>query len=101
MELKERSELLVSILVPVFNEVATVERLLERVREVPIRKEIIVVDDGSTDGTREVLARLQHAQRQCGDDRLEVLFHSRNQGKGAAVRSAIERIRGDVAIIQD
>ena len=99
MELKERSELLVSILVPVFNEVATVERLLERVREVPIRKEIIVVDDGSTDGTREVLARLQHAQRQCGDDRLEVLFHSRNQGKGAAVRSAIERIRGDVIVV--
>jgi glycosyltransferase involved in cell wall biosynthesis len=101
MELNERSKLLVSILVPVYNEVATVERLLERVREVPIRKEIIVVDDGSTDGTREVLARLQRAQRHRGAERLDVLFHSRNRGKGAAVRSAIERIQGDVAIIQD
>jgi glycosyltransferase involved in cell wall biosynthesis len=101
MEPKEKQELLISILIPVYNEVATVERLLERVREVPIRKEIIVVDDGSTDGTREVLTKLQHAQRHRGGDRLEILFHSRNRGKGAAVRSAIERIRGDVAIIQD
>lgn len=84
-----------SILIPVFNEKATVLELLRRVEEVPLslKKEIVMVDDGSTDGTREILAGL--------GDRALVVYHERNRGKGAALRTAIERATGDVLIIQD
>jgi len=90
-----------SILVPVFNEVATVRTLLERVFATPFRKEVIVVDDCSTDGTREVLDELARTMPDDPDNRLVVVFHERNQGKGAAVRSGTSRITGDVVLIQD
>jgi glycosyltransferase involved in cell wall biosynthesis len=86
-----------SVVVPVYNEIGTLATILERVRAVPIDKEIIVVDDGSTDGSRELLAR--EARR--GDPRLRVILHERNQGKTAALRSGFREIAGRVVIVQD
>ena len=90
------SELMkVSVVVPVYNEVKTIQELLGRIRAVPFETEIILVDDYSTDGTRDVLAR----EAEKPDTR--VLLHSHNQGKGAAVRTGLAAITGDVVIIQD
>ena len=96
-----RSQCVLSVLVPVYNEAGTVRALLERVRAVPIPKEVIVVDDCSTDGTRAVLEEFQAATPDTPANRLVLLFHERNQGKGAAVRTAIGRVTGDIALIQD
>jgi glycosyltransferase involved in cell wall biosynthesis len=85
-----------SVLVPAFNEKATLEEALARVKASPVDKEIIVVDDGSSDGTREVLRRLAAEA-----DEIEVAFHERNTGKGAAIRTAIDLARGRIAIVQD
>jgi len=89
------------VLVPVYNEVATVRTLLARVMAVPIPKEIIVVDDGSTDGTRAVLEEVRAATRETPENRLVVLFQEHNQGKGAAVRRAVEHVTGEIALVQD
>jgi glycosyltransferase involved in cell wall biosynthesis len=83
--------------IPVFDEIATIELLLDRVRKAPtlgLKKQIIVVDDCSTDGTREYLQRLTGAELTC-------LFHERNQGKGAALRTGFARAEGDVVLVQD
>jgi len=81
--------------IPCFNEAATILNLLERVRLSPVTpKQIIVVDDGSTDGTRELLAQLQ-------EDDLTVLFHEHNRGKGAALATGFAAARGDICIVQD
>ena len=88
-------ELRLSVVVPVYNEVASVEEILRRVREVPIAKEIIVVDDGSTDGTRERLAQLE------GQPDLQIVYHPHNRGKGAALRTGFARATGDIVLIQD
>lgn len=85
-----------SVLIPVFNERATVEELIRRVRRVPIDKELIIVDDGSTDGTREILERIER-----DDPSITLIQLPNNQGKGAAVRRAIERATGRITIIQD
>jgi glycosyltransferase involved in cell wall biosynthesis len=90
-----------SVIVPVYNEVGTVRTLLERVLAVPIPKEIIVVDDASNDGTRGVLDELRRATPDTPENRLVVLFQEQNRGKGAAVRAAIPRVTGDIALIQD
>lgn len=92
-----------SVLVPAYNEVHTLEEVIRRVRTVRLPKEIIVVEDGSTDGTRELLQRLAAETRLASDplNDLKVLFQPRNQGKGAAVRSALPHITGDIVIIQD
>jgi glycosyltransferase involved in cell wall biosynthesis len=90
-----------SVLVPVYNEVGTVRMLLERVRAVPLAKEVIVVDDCSTDGTAAVLEEYRAETPDSADFRLLVLRHDRNRGKGAAVRTAIGHVTGDIAIIQD
>ena len=82
-----------SIVIPVYNEAATLGRVLERVRTAPFEKEIIVVDDGSTDGTRELL-------RAAGPD-VVVVLQERNRGKGAALRAGFERVSGDVVVVQD
>jgi glycosyltransferase involved in cell wall biosynthesis len=85
-----------SVLIPVFNERATIEQVVRRVREVAVEKEIVVVDDCSSDGTREILQRL----RERGEiDQL--VLQARNQGKGAAIRAAVALATGDAAIIQD
>ncbi len=85
----------VSVIIPVYNECATVEELIRRVQAVDVDKEIIVVDDCSTDGSREILKRF--AER--GEIRLVLL--PRNSGKGAAVRAGLREVQGDVVIIQD
>ncbi|MFN8543092.1 MAG: glycosyltransferase [Candidatus Binatia bacterium] len=90
-----------SVLVPVFNEVGTVRRLLERVMAVPIPKEIIVVDDCSTDGTGAALEAFRAATPDTPENRLVLVAHAQNQGKGAAVRTAVGHVTGDVVVIQD
>jgi len=85
-----------SVVIPVYNERATIETLLKRVHAVGVDKEIIVVDDGSTDGTREMLAGLQTP-----DGPLRVLLQERNLGKGAALRRGFRAARGEVIIVQD
>jgi len=87
--------LVVSVVVPVFNERHTVEQLLRRIREVPLRWEVIVVDDGSTDGTRDILPGLEGTLI----DRL--VMHEQNQGKGAALRTGFQHATGDVVVVQD
>jgi glycosyltransferase involved in cell wall biosynthesis len=86
---------LLSVVIPCFNEAATILDLLERVRSAPVAsKQIIVVDDGSSDGTRELLQGLQ------ADD-LTVLLHERNRGKGAALATGLAAARGEICIVQD
>jgi len=85
----------VSVIVPVYNEAAHVDELLRAIHDSPVRKEIIIVDDGSTDGTREKLQAMPLA------DDVTVIFHERNCGKGAAIRTALEYARGEYVLIQD
>ena len=91
-------DITLSVLIPVYNECETIEAILFRVASVPVRTQIIVVDDGSKDGTRDKLAELQ---KQEGFPPFELVLHERNQGKGAAIRTAIEHATGDLCIIQD
>lgn len=83
-----------SVVIPVYNEISTIEEILKRVQSVPQDKEIIVIDDGSTDGTREWLEKLTMQE-------ITVLFHSENKGKGAALGTGFEQATGDIVIIQD
>ena len=85
----------ISILMPAYNEAATLERVLDAVMGTPQEKEVILVDDGSTDGTRELITRLGER------DGVRAILHDRNQGKGAAVRTALAEATGDVVLIQD
>ncbi len=88
---------LLSVIIPVYNEKATVEEILRRVLAAPFRKEVIVVDDGSTDGTADILsARIEGRYGQVG-----ILRHASNRGKGAAIRTAIPHCRGEFILIQD
>lgn len=86
-----------SIIMPVYNEKATIKEILDQVRTVDVgmEKEIIVVDDGSWDGTRDILRE----EEKRGD--IRVIYHERNKGKGAAVRTGIDSVTGDFVIIQD
>ena len=84
-----------SIVVPVYNEEATVREIIARIRAVPVPKEIIVVDDFSTDGTRETLAEYEPA------DDVRVIRHEKNRGKGAALRTGFAAATGDVIVVQD
>jgi glycosyltransferase involved in cell wall biosynthesis len=85
-----------SVVIPVYNERATIETLLKRVHAVAVDKEIIVVDDGSTDGTRDLLVGLQTP-----DGQVRVLLQDDNRGKGAALRRGFEAARGEVVLVQD
>ena len=85
-----------SILMPVYNEKNTLEEIVRLVREVPLEKELIIVDDGSTDGTLQVLKEKIEPLPD-----VRVFYHDRNRGKGAAIRTAQQYISGDIAIIQD
>jgi dolichol-phosphate mannosyltransferase len=85
----------VSVIVPVYNEAAHVDELLRAIQASPVRKEIIIVDDGSTDGTRERLKTLPPI------DGVTVIFHEKNCGKGAAIRTALGYAHGEYVLIQD
>lgn len=99
-----------SVIMPVYNEIETIAEIIRRVRAVKLvvptildsgsstvelEREIVVTDDGSTDGTRELLRTLEN------DPHTVIIFHERNQGKGAAVRTALQHASGDVMVIQD
>lgn len=88
-------DLRISVVVPIYNEKTTLPEIIRRIRAVPIPKEIILVDDGSTDGTRDLLTSMDR-----GDD-VRVILHERNQGKGAAVRTGFAQATGDIVLIQD
>jgi len=84
-----------SVIIPVYNEVESIQVILKRVWEQNLAHEIVVVDDGSKDGTRDVLKELD------GKDGVRVILHERNKGKGAAVRTGMAAALGDVLLIQD
>src|SRR5512141_852568 len=84
-----------SVVIPVFNEVDNIKEILKRVRATRLASEIIVVDDCSQDGTRAVLQKLN------GKGGVHLVMHDQNRGKGAAVRTGIERAAGEVILIQD
>ncbi len=86
-----------SVIIPVYNEMQTLDAILKKVRDVPVQKELILVDDFSKDGSREKL----QAMAQQNDPAIKVLFHEKNKGKGAAIRTGIEAATGDLTIIQD
>jgi glycosyltransferase involved in cell wall biosynthesis len=83
-----------TVVIPVYNEERTIRLIVERVQTVPVEKEIIVVDDCSTDGTRDILPQLE-------GEAVKVLYHERNMGKGAALRTGFHQATGDFVIVQD
>ncbi len=90
-----------SVVMPVYNEKNFVEKILHRVAAVPISKEIIAVDDASTDGTRKILRKLEDAWNPGPDTVFRVFYHERNGGKGASVRTGLAAVAGEIVIIQD
>ncbi len=99
-----------SVIIPAFNEIDTIEDILFKVQEVPIQKEIIIIDDGSTDGTREFLIRLENSKdsfklekigKIIKTQNISVFYQPVNQGKGAALNRGFKEATGDILIIQD
>lgn len=86
--------MLVSVIIPVYNERDTIKEIIERVGATDIQKEIIVVDDCSFDGTTEILREIE-------GDEVRVFYHETNKGKGACIRTSLGHVRGDIVIIQD
>ena len=109
----DRNAVMLSVVIPVYNERATIEELLYRVQAVEIPKEILVVDDGSTDGTRELLAGLQRnidrsarfllpgLGKTLATENIRIFFQDRNHGKGAALRRGFAEARGEIVVVQD
>ncbi|MGE3818322.1 MAG: glycosyltransferase family 2 protein [Isosphaeraceae bacterium] len=89
-------DLLLTVVIPVYKEVDTIQEIVRQVRAVPVRKQIILVDDFSTDGTRELLQKWKTTEPD-----LTILFHERNQGKGAALRTGFKHAEGQIVIVQD
>ncbi len=84
-----------SVIIPVYNESNTIEEILNRVKQTGLAGEVVIVDDGSTDGTKEILAGLD------GEGPIKVVYHDSNQGKGSAVVTGIKNATGEVVLIQD
>lgn len=87
--------MILSVIIPVYNEVKTLEEIIKRVENVNIDKEIIAVDDGSTDGSLEILNNMEN------EGRIKFIKHNKNFGKGAAIKTGLKEATGDVIIIQD
>lgn len=96
-------ELLLSVVIPVYNEERTLMALVDRVRAVPIRKELVLIDDGSKDGSRHVLTKLAEEAAANPDplNAISIHFHEKNKGKGAAVTTGFSKATGDIVVIQD
>ena len=91
-----------SVIMPVFNELKTIEAIIGKVDSLRIDKEIVIVDDCSTDGTRRILELKKKNQENGGTGKnFKIIFHQRNQGKGAAIRTGLGYVTGDYVIIQD
>jgi glycosyltransferase involved in cell wall biosynthesis len=86
--------MLLSIIIPVYNEEKTVQEVVQRVSATPYEKQIIIVDDGSKDGSRAAIEKIQGAG-------IEKYFHEQNKGKGAAIQTAWSKVKGDIVLIQD
>lgn len=84
----------ISVVIPVFNEENTIREIIKRVQDIDIDKEIIIIDDGSTDKTRQILQNLK-------EDNIKILFHDKNLGKGKALKTGFNYVKGDIVIIQD
>lgn len=87
-----------SVIIPCYNEIQTIEQILAIVLEQSVVKEVVIVDDGSTDGTRDILKRLQ---TEMADQPVRIVFHEHNRGKGAALVTGFQHASGDVLVIQD
>jgi len=85
---------LISVIIPAYNEKDTILKIIALVKKVNLSKEIIIIDDFSTDGTREILKNI-------GDEEIKVIFHDKNYGKGHAIRTGINRVEGKIIVIQD
>ncbi len=85
----------ISVLIPVYNEHSTIREIVRRVQEQPFEKEIIIVDDCSTDGTRELLRETQWPPN------VKIFYHAKNMGKGAAIRTAVQAATKEIIIVQD
>ncbi|MFM7056509.1 MAG: glycosyltransferase family 2 protein [Planctomycetota bacterium] len=94
-------QLRLSVVIPVYNEEKTLRVLVDRVRAVPIRKEILLIDDCSKDRTRDVLKALEAEGAADDFNRIRVFFHDVNQGKGGALKTGFAQVQGDIVIIQD
>jgi glycosyltransferase involved in cell wall biosynthesis len=92
-----------SIVLPVYNEKGTIRDVVDRVLRVPLilEKELVIVDDFSGDGTREMLPQIQREMEQAHGSKIEVVMHERNRGKGAALRTGFKHATGDILLVQD
>lgn len=108
IEILEYSKL--SIVIPVYNEIETIHEILKQVSDVDVglEKEIILVDDCSTDGTRDILKKISENEDEIinempvkGSQNIRVVFHEQNRGKGAALRTGFESVTGDIMVVQD
>ena len=90
----DRDDFLLSVVMPVYNERETLKEIVRRVQATPFRKELLIVDDCSSDGTRDILETLE-------GDNIRIFRHEKNQGKGAALRTGFEHVTGDIVLIQD
>jgi len=89
-----------SVVIPVYNEIDTIDEILKQVKEIDVGmdKEIVLIDDCSTDGTRE---RLREIEKEEAENDVKVFYHEKNQGKGAALRTGFQHVTGDITLIQD
>ena len=94
-------DFLLSVVVPIYNEAATLRDVVDRIRRVPLAKEIVLVDDCSGDGSREILKELCSELGDDPENRLHLCLHDRNRGKGAALRTGFAKCTGDIVVVQD